>query len=67
MCSYQEWERFTRRIQQAVDEDELREFVADAAARIEAFAEELKSRARAPAGADWARGCGRRSRNEWVA
>lgn len=67
MCSHQEWERFTRRIQEAVVEDELREFVADAAACVEAFLEELKSRARGPEDADWVRGYGRRSRNEWVA
>ena len=48
MCSYQEWERVTRRVQEAVDEGQLREFVADAAARVEAFArrpEELRVRA----------------------
>ena len=48
MCSHEEWERFTRRVQGAVDEGELREFVADAVARIEALVEELKSRACAP-------------------
>jgi len=67
MCSHEEWERFTRRVQGAVDEGELREFVADAVARIEALVEELKSRACAPEDADWACGRGRRSRTEWVA
>jgi hypothetical protein len=67
MCSHQEWESLKSRFQEAVDEGELREFVADAATRIEAFVEELKSRGCAPDDADWVRGCRRRSRTEWVA
>ena len=67
MCSHQEWESLRRRFQQAVDEGQLREFVADATARIEAFVDELKSRACAPEDADWVCGRGRRSRTEWVA
>ena len=67
MCSHEEWERLTRRFQAAVDEGELREFVADALARVEAFVEEFKSRACAPEDPDWASGRGRRSRTEWVA
>jgi hypothetical protein len=67
MCSHQEWERLGRRFQEAVDEGELREFVQDAVARMELFVEELRSRACAPADADWVRRCGRRSRTEWVA
>ncbi len=70
MCSYQEWESVKRRLQ-AVDEDQLREFVADVAACFEAFVDELTSRACAPQGTEWLRGCGRRprtrSRTEWVA
>ena len=67
MCSHQEWERLRRRFQESVDEGELREFVADAVTCIERFVEEFKSRACAPEGADWVRGCGRRSQTEWVA
>jgi hypothetical protein len=67
MCSYQEWERLARRVNQAVDEGQLREFVADAAARIETLLNELKSRGCAPEDADWVRPRGRRSRTEWVA
>jgi hypothetical protein len=68
MCSYQQWESLGRRFHEAVDEDQVREFVADAAARVEALVEELMSRARDPENADW--GCGgrhHRSRTEWVA
>jgi hypothetical protein len=67
MCSYQEWERFRRRVEEAVDEGQLRELVSDALARVEAVVDELKSRACAPDDADWVRGRGRRSRSEWVA
>jgi len=67
MCSHQEWESLRRRFQQAVDEGQLREFVADATARIEAFVDELKSRSCAPEDVDWVCGRGRRSRTEWVA
>jgi hypothetical protein len=67
MCSHEEWKGFTRRFQEAVDEGQLREFVAEALVRIEAVAEELASRACAPEDASWVRGCSRRSRTEWVA
>jgi hypothetical protein len=67
MCSHQDWESLRRRFQQAIDEGEVREFVADAVTRIEAFVEELGSRGCAPEDDSWVRGCGRRSRTEWVA
>jgi hypothetical protein len=66
MCSYQEWERLRRGFEEAVDEGQVREFVVDAAARVEAFVEQLKSRARAPESADWTCGRGRRAPAEWV-
>ena len=61
MCSYQEWESGRRRFQ-AIDEEELRELVADVAARVEAFVEELTGRACQGEDTKWVRGCGRRSR-----
>lgn len=67
MCSYQEWESLRRRFQEAAREGEMREFVADAVTRIEAFVEDLKGRGCAPEDTDWVRGCGRRSRTEWIA
>jgi hypothetical protein len=67
MCTYEEWESLRRRLQEAVDEGELREFVADALTRVEAFVEELKSHACTPEDSEWVRGCGRHSRTEWVA
>ena len=67
MCTYQEWERVTRRVQEAVDEGQLREFLADAAARAEAIVDDLKRRACTQEDPRWIRGRGRRSRTEWVA
>jgi hypothetical protein len=67
MCSHQGWESFRRRFQEAIDEGELREFVTDAAARLQAFVDELKSRSCGPEDAGWGRGRGRRSRAEWIA
>jgi hypothetical protein len=66
MCSHQEWETFRRRFEEGVGEGQVREFVAAAAARVEAFVEELKGRACAPQDADRACGRGRRSRTQWV-
>ena len=67
MCSYQEWERLARRVNQAVDQGQLREFVAEAVACVESLVDELRSRACAPEDADGVRRRGRRSRTEWVA
>jgi hypothetical protein len=67
MCSQQEWESHRRRFEDALDDGQLRELVADALASLEAFVEELRSRACVPEGADWVRGRSRRSRTDWVA
>lgn len=67
MCGYQEWERVARRVQEAVDEGQVRELLADAAARIEGLVDELTRCACAREDADWVRGRGRRSWKEWVA
>ena len=66
MCSHQEWETFRRRFEERVGEGQVREFVAEAAARVEAFVEKLKGRACAPQDADRACGRGPRSRTQWV-
>jgi hypothetical protein len=66
MCGNQEWESLSRRFRGAVGDSQLRELVADAAARIESFVEELKARRCTPDETD--PGCGRRgrSRGQWV-
>jgi hypothetical protein len=66
MCSHKEWETFRRRFDEGIGEGQVREFVAEAAARIEAFVEELKGRACCPEDADRAHGRGRRSGAQWV-
>jgi hypothetical protein len=66
MCTYHHWERLRRGFLEAVDEDQLREFVADAAARVEALVDEFRSRASGVENADWVCGRGRRSGAEWV-
>lgn len=59
--------RLKRRFEAAVDEGQLMELVEDAAARIEALMDEIRSRACGPEADDWIRRCGRHSRTEWVA
>jgi hypothetical protein len=65
MCSTAEWESFVRRIETAVEEGRAREFVSDAAARVDALIDEIVAWTRAAESADWVRGCGR-SRPDWI-
>ena len=66
MCSYAEWENLVRRVQEAVEERQVRDLVADAAARIETLIDPVTGWACAPADAGSVRACGPRSRHEWV-
>ena len=66
MCSYAEWENLVRRVQEAVEERQVRDLVADAAARIETVIDSVMGWACAPEDAGWVRACGPRSRREWV-
>jgi hypothetical protein len=65
MCSNHEWERFARRAEKLIDDDQVRELAERAAAKLEAIAQEL--RGWASRSGDWASGCGRHSRPEWYA
>jgi len=67
MRSHREWQSFGRRFQEAVGQDQLREFVAETLVAIDVFVVQLTNRARAPENAGWVRGCRRRSRTECVA
>lgn len=67
MCSHEEWQNLRRRVEQAVDEGQLREFVEDVTARVEAFMDDLKRSGCWSEDAEWVHGRGRRSRTEWVA
>jgi len=66
MCSNAEWERLRRRVEESVEQGDLWELFADAAACVEALVEDISRHACAHERRDW--GCGRvrRSRPEWV-
>jgi hypothetical protein len=66
MCSRTEWDYFVRRVEDAVEEGQLRDFVSDAAARIDALIDEITVWACPPEKAEWVRGRRQRSRPEWV-
>jgi hypothetical protein len=67
MCSYAEWENLLRRVEGAVDEGHVREFVSEAAARVDALIDEIIVRGCTPENAPWVRGRRPGSRAEWVA
>jgi hypothetical protein len=62
MCSRAEWQCFVRRVEDVVEEGQLRDFVSDAAARIDALIEEITARACPPEQREWVR---ERQRPEW--
>jgi hypothetical protein len=66
MCSQAEWERLKRMVEESIEEGDLRDLFADAAACVETLVEGIRSHACAHARRDW--GCGRRARRrpEWV-
>jgi hypothetical protein len=66
MCSRAEWDYFVRRVEDAVEEGQLRDFISDAAARIDALIDEITAGACPAEKAEWVRGRRRRPRPEWV-
>jgi hypothetical protein len=66
MCSHAEWENLVRRVEEAVEEGQVRDLVSDAAARIDALIDSVMGWACAPENADWICARGSRSRREWV-
>jgi hypothetical protein len=66
MCSYADWENLVRRVEEAVEEGQLRDLVSDAAARIDALIDSVLGCSCAPDNADWLRASETRSRREWV-
>jgi hypothetical protein len=66
MCSHAEWESFKRRVEESIEEGDLRDLVSDAAARVEVLIDEVMRGACAPEHADWHRGRSRRYPPEWV-
>jgi hypothetical protein len=66
MCSHAEWDYFVRRVEDAVEDGELRDFISDAAARIDALIDEITAWACPAEKAEWAGGRRRRPRPESV-
>jgi hypothetical protein len=66
MCSQREWEKLRRRVEDAVESEDLREFLSDAAAHVEALIDEIEAWTCATEDAEWVRRCHPRSRAQWV-
>jgi hypothetical protein len=66
MCSRAEWDYFVRRVEDAVEEGQLRDFISGAPARIDALIDEITAWACPAEKAEWVRGCRRRPPPEWV-
>jgi hypothetical protein len=65
MCSRAEWEDFVRKVEDVVEEGQLRDFIADAGARIDALIDEINALACRAEKAEWVRGR-QRPGTEWV-
>ena len=63
MCSRTEWQYLVSRFEDAVEEGQLRDFVSDAAARIEALIEEMTAWTCPPEKTEWVR---EQRRPEWI-
>lgn len=66
MCSNAEWEKLRRRVEDAVDSEDLRGFLSEAAVRVEALVDEIKVWNCATENTEWVRRCQPRSRAQWV-
>jgi hypothetical protein len=66
MCSCEEWEKFLRRLEHTAEERQVRDLVADAAARIDALIESVVAVACVPEEADRVRAHRSRSQREWI-
>ena len=61
MCSHAEWEKLRRRVEDAVESEDLRSFMSEVAARVEVLIDEIKLGTCASENAEWIRRCDRRS------
>jgi hypothetical protein len=66
MCSRTEWDYFVARVEDAVEDGQLRDFISDAAARIDALIDEITAWACPAEKAEWVRGRRPRGRPEWI-
>jgi hypothetical protein len=66
MCSQPEWDRLRRRFEDAIESEDLRYLISEAAAHLEDLIEEIKVWGCSAENPEWARRRQRRSRPEWV-
>jgi hypothetical protein len=66
MCSRAEWDKLRRRVEDAVESEDLRHLMSEAAARVEALIDEIKAWACASESGEWRGRSQRRSPPEWV-
>jgi hypothetical protein len=66
MCSRTEWDYFVARVEDAVEDGQLRDFISDAAARIDALIDEITAWVCPAEKAEWVRGRQPRGRPEWI-
>jgi hypothetical protein len=66
MCSHAEWEKLRRMVEDAVDSEDLRDFLSEAAVRVEALLDEIKDRTCATENTEWVHRRQQRSRAQWV-
>ena len=66
MCSHAEWEKLRCGVEKAVESEEVRDLLAEAAVRVMALIDGIRRWDCASENAEWVRRCQPRSRTEWV-
>jgi hypothetical protein len=67
MCGYAEWEKLMRSVEEAVEDEGVRDAVSRMAARIDALIDEAMAWASGPESAAWICRPARRYRPDWIA
>ena len=66
VCIEADWAELRRRVEDAVESEDLRTLISETAARVETLIDEISAWTCAPENAERVRRCQRRSRAEWV-
>jgi hypothetical protein len=66
MCSHPEWDKLRRQVEDAIESEDLRYLISEAAAQLEGLIEEIKVWGCKAENPEWVRRRQRRSRPEWV-
>ena len=66
VCILADWDELRRRVEDAVESEDLRTLISETAARVETLIDEISVWTCAPENAEWVRRCQRRPRAEWV-